>query len=96
MALNLQQTFSGMATISTEYGSASIGQQDYSDLFYVKVESIRGDKNQQTAEVSFYLNESKFVSRQYCFLVDIEGANFIKQAYLHLKTLPEFTDAVDC
>lgn len=27
---------------------------------------------------------------------DINGENPIKQAYLHLKTLPEFTDAVDC
>lgn len=27
---------------------------------------------------------------------DIDGENPIKQAYLHLKTLPEFSDAVDC
>lgn len=27
---------------------------------------------------------------------DIAGMNPIKQAYLHLKTLPEFDDAVDC
>ena len=27
---------------------------------------------------------------------DLEGANPIKQAYLHLKTLPEFAGAVDC
>jgi hypothetical protein len=26
----------------------------------------------------------------------LEGANPIKQAYLYLKTLPEFADAVDC
>jgi len=96
MALNLRQTFSGMATINTEYGSAPIGQQDYSDLFYVKVESIRGDKNQQTAEVSFNLNNIKFVARQYSFLIDLEGPNFIQQAYLHLKSLPEFADAIDC
>lgn len=27
---------------------------------------------------------------------DIAGKNPIAQAYAHLKTLPEFTDAVDC
>jgi len=27
---------------------------------------------------------------------DLNGENPIKQAYLHLKTLPEFADAVDC
>jgi hypothetical protein len=27
---------------------------------------------------------------------NINGENPIKQAYLHLKTLPEFADAVDC
>jgi len=27
---------------------------------------------------------------------DLDGENPIKQAYIHLKTLPEFADAVDC
>jgi hypothetical protein len=27
---------------------------------------------------------------------NLDGPNPIKQAYLHLKTLPEFSDAVDC
>jgi len=27
---------------------------------------------------------------------DMDGANPIAQAYAHLKTLPEFADAVDC
>jgi len=27
---------------------------------------------------------------------DLDGPNPIKQAYLHLKTLPEFADAIDC
>ena len=30
------------------------------------------------------------------FNVNFDGPNPIKQAYLHLKTLPEFADAVDC
>jgi hypothetical protein len=30
------------------------------------------------------------------FTPDMDGPNFIKQAYLYLKTLPEFEGAVDC
>jgi len=30
------------------------------------------------------------------FAPNLDGDNFIRQAYLHLKTLPEFADAVDC
>jgi hypothetical protein len=34
--------------------------------------------------------------RQYVCSLDLDGPNPIKQAYLYLKTLPEFADAVDC
>lgn len=27
---------------------------------------------------------------------DLNGVNFFAQTYNHLKTLPEFSDAVDC
>lgn len=32
----------------------------------------------------------------YGFDLDLDGPNPIKQAYLHLKSLPEFADATDC
>ena len=35
-------------------------------------------------------------SKEYEFSVDLEGPHPIKQAYLYLKTLPEFADAIDC
>jgi hypothetical protein len=34
--------------------------------------------------------------RGYYFNLDMEGENPVKQAYLYLKTLPEFSDATDC
>jgi len=38
-----------------------------------------------------------FISQQgYECAFDLNGPNPIKQAYLHLKSLPEFADAVDC
>ena len=35
-------------------------------------------------------------SQAHFFDHDLGGSNAIKQAYLHLKTLPEFEGAVDC
>lgn len=37
-----------------------------------------------------------FDEKQFSCNYDLNGENPIKQAYLHLKTLPEFADAVDC
>lgn len=53
-------------------------------------------------ELEFELNTSKdsdsdfFKKTKFNTSYDINGENPIKQAYLHLKTLPEFSDAVDC
>ena len=63
---------------------------------YIKVESTLGNKNEQQIFVSFTKNNSLLNSKQYLFTPNMDGDNFIKQAYLHLKTLPEFADAVDC
>ena len=37
-----------------------------------------------------------FSDVEYSCAYDIAGQNPIAQAYAHLKTLPEFSDAVDC
>ena len=63
---------------------------------YIKVESTLGNKNEQQIVVSFTKNNSLLNSKQYLFNPNMDGDNFIKQAYLHLKTLPEFSNAVDC
>jgi hypothetical protein len=38
------------------------------------------------------------VNKQYTvpFSVEDDALNFVKQAYVHLKTLPEWADATDC
>ncbi len=63
---------------------------------YIKVESTLGNKNEQQIVVSFTKNNALLNSKQYLFNPNMDGDNFIKQAYLHLKTLPEFSDATDC
>ena len=37
-----------------------------------------------------------FNTKTYSCAYDINGENPIKQAYLYLKTLPEFASATDC
>lgn len=86
MALSIDKTIT-VATRDIEFQAA-----------YVKVTSIQGTKTRVNAAyefrtatdgVGFAWGESEFVP-------DMNGPNFIRQAYLHLKTLPEFANAVDC
>lgn len=42
------------------------------------------------------LSFKSFNEKGYSCDYNINGENPIKQAYLHLKSLPEFVDAVDC
>lgn len=68
---------------------------------YWKVESIYADKFKGKAKLIAYTappseNSEIIYSMLIDFLIDLHGENFIKQAYKHIKTLPNFFDAVDC
>lgn len=65
---------------------------------YTKVTSIQGTK-----ELIVACFESRpdavgipFAWGAASFAPSLDGDNFIRQAYLYLKTLPEFANAVDC
>lgn len=66
---------------------------------YISVESITGGKGAMLADVR-YTKDSKdgdlIKVCQFSFIPNMDGENFISQAYQHLKTLPEFFGAVDC
>jgi hypothetical protein len=64
---------------------------------YYKVASIDGDKESIRVVVNMSAGAEHSPLKQDVYIVplDINGDNFIKQAYTHLKTLPEFADAVD-
>ena len=55
-------------------------------------------KQTMTFHVRSYKNVAflSFADNGYYCAYDINGENPIKQAYLHLKTLPEFATATDC
>jgi isoleucyl-tRNA synthetase len=96
MALTKTYRVAGTETTTTEFGVVStkavvVNLQNA----YIKVDTVTGDKENVTATVFTKIGEivkTKF----YRFVPDMNGSNFIKQSYEHLKTLPEFSDASDC
>jgi hypothetical protein len=62
---------------------------------YFKVASVSGSKESMQALVTGSCNELAIFTESYSFTPDLSGANFIAQAYQHLKTLPEFAGSKD-
>lgn len=98
MALKKIISISGSASIEHDGMRLSTGQSATVEAeFYVKVTHVAGDKTQQAATVAFITTDGSTLKQQFVlFEPTLEGGNYIKQAYEHLKTLPEFADAVDC
>ena len=65
---------------------------------YCKVNKQEGTKDIVYFDVIFLTQKDgqKIDAKIYQFAPDLNGGNFIKQAYEHLKTLPEFAGATDC
>jgi hypothetical protein len=80
-------------TISTDWGITVPNS-------YCRVEEVSlVDKENMTFSLRFYAkigNNSSFSKQTFGCPYVIDGRNPISQAYLHLKSLPEFADAVDC
>ena len=62
----------------------------------IKIDSIIGNKNKIDFRVLFMKQDTILQTESYTFAPKLDGENFIKQAYEHLKTLEEFKDAIDC
>jgi len=63
---------------------------------YWKIENIAGNKNQMSIEIYANVDGKQIERIVSSFTPSLDGSNFIKQAYEHLKTLPEFSGATDC
>jgi hypothetical protein len=64
---------------------------------YIKVDTVSGDKNRLRFGINIMSGPSgsTYDRQEHIFTPSMDGGNFIKQAYEHLKTLPEFSDAED-
>jgi hypothetical protein len=99
MALKKAITVSGMSFVSgvgivVQTGNATTTTPP----LYIKVESVAGDKIKIKASVTFKNEETNeyLMQKDFSFAPNMNGSNFIAQSYLHLKSLPEFANAVDC
>jgi hypothetical protein len=65
---------------------------------YIKVENLIGNKSQLRFDVSIHKKQNEQIvdRKSYFFTPDLDGKNFIAQAYDHLKTLEEFAGTMDC
>lgn len=68
---------------------------------YFQIIGIEGNKNTVNFTVTIYKDSTKEIpiqNKDYTFIPDVDqnSDNFIKQGYEHLKTLPEFENAIDC
>lgn len=66
---------------------------------YMRVADLSGSKDGVAFSLEVFEDSYRqcLIERQmHTFVPNMEGANFVRQAYEHLKTLPEFADAVDC
>ena len=69
------------------------------DAAYHRVEGASVSKSRMNFQVMSYKDNScssYFANAPFECAYDIAGTNPIKQAYEHLKTLPEFAGATDC
>lgn len=65
---------------------------------YIKVTNIAGNKDSLTAAISYFDKQNGLFLKvaSVNFAPELNGNNFISQAYNHIKSLSEFADAVDC
>ncbi len=95
MALKHKFNVSGELTMrNSQIGSINLGMNSQELDAVVKVYSVSGTKEKVTADVRFIVGNNSF-AKPYNFTPKMDGDNFIRQAYLHLKSLPEFNGAQD-
>jgi len=65
---------------------------------YIRVESVTMDKTQMSWKIAYYVAADKpaFQSDMRSGDYNLQGNNPIAQAYMAMKAMPEFADAVDC
>jgi hypothetical protein len=77
----------------------TLGQEYVYNSCYGQVTNVSVNKEKGQALLTIYEDASKTqtLSRQvYEFAYDLESQNALVQAYNHIKTLPEFSGAIDC
>lgn len=93
--------------INYKYEKKYLAEGDFADTYfvsqtipdaYVKICAVSGSKDWVDMRVQFYESGTSKLQKTYRFTPSVaDGSeNFIRQGYEYLKTLPEFSRAVDC
>jgi hypothetical protein len=87
----------GESFIQSQIGTIQTGIEKVKFVAVCKITSINGNKSKLIINVLHFCDVASF-SHTYSFEPSVaeDAPNFIKQAYLYLKTLPEFSGAEDC
>ena len=97
MSLQLNETLSGNLRLETQSGIVNLGNKTETVNVIATVKSMNGAKEEMVADVLYKSENISFIRSFLIPLSVLDGSpNFIRQAYLHLKTLPEFANATDC
>jgi hypothetical protein len=93
LKINLSETAQTWAEVNGT--RVSLGDQQINAELYVKVNLVEATKEDGLAHL--LVSNNGFAQMQNrAFKINLNGKNFIAQAYDHLKTLPEFAGAIDC
>lgn len=84
--------------LEKNYTLSIAGKQVVFANAYIKVDQQEGTKEKVRFAVNVVTTkDGELIERKvYEFVPNLDGGNFIAQAYEHLKTLPEFAGATDC
>jgi hypothetical protein len=92
MALNISKNFEKTVQIGTEI-TESISTTI--DSLYCKISKVSGNKEKIVFVLDYTKDGTCYEKMKFSFIPDVDDFNYLKQGYEHLKTLPEFADAVD-
>ena len=97
MALRKIIQVEGEAFLKSADNVVSLGAQKTAFSAYCKIVNITGDKERGRVTVECKADQYK-INKQYSveFSTSDDAPNFIKQAYIQLKKMPEWADATDC
>jgi len=97
MAIKKILQIEGSSFIQSSFGQIDFGIQKTTFLAVCKVLSVQGNKDQINIDIVIQ-GDAVSYKCQYAFAPSVAdgSSNFIRQAYIYLKTLPEFAGAEDC
>lgn len=99
MALRINIKAAGPATMHASSGPVKLPSMEIELDCYARVVSVSGGKDSCDI-ICMFTDEAHGVSfiRAHSFTPSVaaDAENFIRQAYMHLKSLPEFAGATDC